>query len=387
MAKPSSIIADGRPTTWGWLAIAAAGGLLFVLVLAGIALGVSIPLPDAAPGGQATEVLAADGKVIGAISGEQRRKIVPLAEISPFLQKAAVATEDRTFYQHSGISFRGIARALTTNVGAGGIEQGGSTITQQYARNAFQEVGTERSIFRKIREIGLAAKIERRYPKDRILEFYLNTIYFGRGAYGAEAASLTYFKKPAKDLTLSQAAYLAGVIRSPERFQVDKDPTAVLRIRNEVLNDMVRSGYITPAEAAVARADSIIDDFKLGPTRLDSLVGGFFIEHIRRMLLTPEYDFTEAEVLGGGLKIHTTLDLRMQQAAEQAIATTLTSPTDPEAALVSMDAEGNVLAMVGGREVADPVRVRGFNYAANARPSDSGGRQAGSAFKPFALAA
>jgi penicillin-binding protein 1A len=387
MAQRSKLVSEGRPTARGWWVLGAAAAAAVVFALIAVIVGVSVPLPDSAPGGQATEVLDAQGKLIGALRGEQRRQIVPMDQISKHLQMATVATEDRSFYEHSGVSYRGMVRALFTNVSAGQVEQGGSTLTQQYARNAFERVGTKRTIFRKLKEIALAKKIERRYPKDKILEFYLNTVYFGRGAYGAEAAAQTYFKKSAKDLDLGQAAYLAGVLRSPERFQFDKNPQGVVAIRNEVLGDMVREGYITQAEMVQVQGQNILSQFKLGPIKLDSARAGYFMEHIRRLLGTREYGFTEAEVLGGGLQIHTTLDLRMQQAAESAVSSTLNLPTDPEAALVAMDPEGRVKAMVGGRDVNDIVRARGFNFAANVRKGDGGGRQAGSAFKPFALAA
>jgi penicillin-binding protein 1A len=250
MPQLSGLIREGRPTARGWLVLGAAAAGAMVFALIAVVVGVSVPLPDAAPGGQATEVLDAEGKLIGALRGEQKRQIVPMDQISTHLQRATVATEDRSFYQHSGVSYRGMVRALFTNVSAGQVEQGGSTLTQQYARNAFERVGTKRSIYRKLKEIALAKKIERRYPKQKILEFYLNTVYFGRGAYGAEAAAQTYFKKSAKDLDLGQAAYLAGVLRSPERFQADRNPQSVLAIRNEVLGDMVRAGYISQAEMA-----------------------------------------------------------------------------------------------------------------------------------------
>ncbi|HYO00163.1 MAG TPA: transglycosylase domain-containing protein, partial [Actinomycetota bacterium] len=385
--KLSFLYTDGKPTTFGWILIGGVvTGILAIGALATLIFTVSVPLPDAAPGGSATEVLDANGDLIGTLKGEQKRKIVPLDQISPLLQEAVVATEDRRFYEHAGISTRGMVRALFTNVQAGEVAQGGSTITQQYARNAYGRVGTERTITRKIREIALARRIEQRYSKDKILEFYLNTIYFGRGAYGAEAAALTYFKKPAKDLTLNEAAFLAGAIRSPENYQPDENPESVVRIRNEVLGDLVATGKLTEAEAGAARGEDILAQFKLGQTELDTSRAGYFIEYVRRVLRTEEYAFTDAELLGGGLKIETTLDLKMQEAAEQAVSSTMNQPNDPEVALIAMDPEGAVKAMIGGRDTQDRVRALGFNFAANVNPDDEGGRQAGSAFKPIALA-
>ena len=378
-------VTGGKPTTLSWVLLGTAGaGILAVAGLLLFVFTVNVPLPDAAPGGQATEVVDTRGDLIGTLKGEQKRKIVPLSEIAPVLQEAVVATEDRRFFEHSGISYRGMVRALFANVQAGGVSQGGSTITQQYARNAFGRVGTERTFLRKAREVALARRIENRYSKEKILEFYLNTIYFGRGAYGAEAAALTYFKKPAKDLTLTEAAFMAGAIRAPERFQPDENGEDAVRIRNEVLSDMVATGKLTNAEASQARAEDLLALFKLGPTQLDTARAGFFVEHVRRLLQTDEYGFEDAELLGGGLRIETSLDLKMQDAAEKAVSSVMNRPEDPEVALVAMDPEGHVRAMIGGRDVGDRVRALGFNFAANVGDAE-GGRQAGSAFKPIAL--
>ncbi|MBW3591578.1 MAG: transglycosylase domain-containing protein, partial [Actinobacteria bacterium] len=392
LSKPtlSTFYSEGKPTTAGWIAagIGAVGlvAVIAVAVLTISALRVDVPLPDNAPGGQATEVLDAHGDLIGALKGEQKRQIVELADMAPALQEAVVATEDRRFYEHNGLSFRGMVRALLTNTWAGEVEQGGSTITQQYARNAFGRIGTERTVSRKVKEIVVARKVENRYSKDKILESYLNTVYFGRGAYGAEAAALTYFKKPAKDLTLDEAAFLAGIIRSPEYFQPEEHAQDAVRIRNKVLGDMVAAGYLTEAEADEARRADLIAKFKLGPTHLDSPRAGFFMEHVRRLLRSDQHGFSDAELLGGGLTIHTSLDLHMQDAAEAAVFEVLPEPDNPEVALIAMDPDGFVRAMVGGRDVKDRVRALGFNFASNVRQEQEGGRPAGSAFKPIALA-
>ena len=384
--RSSIFVSNGKPTPLSWVLIGGvAVGVLAVLGVILVVFTVDVPLPERAPGGQPTEIVDSKGELIGTLRGEQKRKIVPLAEIAPVLQEAVVATEDRGFFEHSGISYRGMLRALFTNVGAGGVEQGGSTITQQYARNAFGRVGTERTLLRKAREIALARRIENRYSKEKILEFYLNTIYFGRGAYGAEAAALTYFKKPARELTLNEAAFVAGAIRAPERFQPDKNPQEAVRIRNEVLSDMVATGKLSQAEAAATRSADLLGQFKLGPTQLDTTRAGFFVEHVRRLLLTEEFGFDESELLGGGLKVETSLDLQMQEAAEASVASVLNRPDDPEVALLAMDPEGYVRAMIGGRDVGDRVRALGFNFAANVREDDDGGRQAGSALKPVTL--
>lgn len=387
-----TFIRAGRPTVWGWSLIGASASTgIALIVVAALIAGVNVPLPAQVPGDQAiqaSQVFDAQGKVIGILRGEQNREDVSLKQISPHLINAVVATEDRFFFKHSGVSPRGIVRAFYTNLSSGEVAQGGSTITQQYARTAFKkQVGNSRTFSRKVREIDLAQKLEERYSKDAILELYLNSAYFGRRAYGAEAAAQNYFKVRAQDLSLGQAAYLAGVLRAPKRFQVETDPQAVVRIRNEVLSDMERARLVSRADAYKARTEDIVANLSYKSGNPQTAQAGYFIEHVRRLLQTPEFGFTEAQVSRGGLKIYTTLDMRMQAAAENAVRTTLNLPDDPEVALVAMDTRGNVRSMVGGRDVDDPERARGFNFATNVRSDDGGGRPPGSAFKPFALAA
>lgn len=349
-----------------------------------------IPLVSAAPGAQSSKVFDINGKEIGSFHGEENRTIVSLEAISNNLKEAVVAAEDRTFYSHPGVSLKGIFRAALSNFKQGEIGQGASTITQQYAR-AVSGIGSERSYMRKIKEATLAVKIEKTLTKNKILENYLNTVYFGRGAYGAEAAAQTYFKKPARDLDVAESAYLAGIIRSPGRYQYDGNPSgpsvqSVATIKNRVLDAMLAAGYIDQAKLAEGKAVALHTRFKFGQgAEQDSPVAGYFIEYVRKLLLQ-DFKIPEADLLGGGLKIYTTLDLDMQLAAEEAVRSTMNLPTDPEVALLSMDPQGQVKAMVGGRVVDDAARARGFNFAANL-PGADGGRQAGSAFKPFALAA
>jgi membrane peptidoglycan carboxypeptidase len=224
--------------------------VIAALLLAGCALLIgsllvgSVPLPEALPAVRTSQILAADGRVVGSLYGEENRTIVGLDQIAPELRDAVIAAEDRAFYRHSGVSPRGVLRAVFANVRGGRVEQGGSTITQQYVRNAFASVGKERTFYRKVKEALLAVKFERISTKDQILEYYLNTVYFGRGAYGAEAAARTYFNAPASQLNLSQAAYLAGAIRSPGRFQPDRSMQAAVTVRNIVLDAKRR--YLDP---------------------------------------------------------------------------------------------------------------------------------------------
>lgn len=380
-----------RPRPTGLRAVLSKWWLILALVVAGFVLLqvagflTDIPLPAAAPGAQSSKLYDSQGELIYTFHGTENRTIVPLDQISNTLKQAVVAAEDRSFYTHPGVSIKGIVRAALSNVQAGEVGQGASTITQQYART-FAEVGKERTLTRKVREASMAVKIEREYSKDKILEFYLNTVYFGRGAYGAEAAAQSYFKKPAKDLDLAEASYLAGIIRSPSRYQQESNPQGVPVIRDRVLGSMNQAGFITPRQEAEAKSVDLATRFKFGlSAELDSPRAGYFVEYVRKLLLR-DFKIQEKDLLGGGLKIYTTLDLRMQDAAENAVRSTLNADNDPEVGLLAMDPQGRVKAMVGGRNVDDPQRARGFNFAANL-PGEDGGRQAGSAFKPIALAA
>ena len=366
---------------WWALGLGAIGLVVLGIILLVATVG-QVPIPDHVPGPQASKLLAADGTLVGTLHGVENRTIVPLSEIAPDFQHAVVSAEDRNFYNEGGVSVRGTLRALFADVQAGGAAQGGSTITQQYVRNAFPEVGRSKSIFRKLKEVVLAVKLGHRYPKDKVLEFYLNTVYFGRGAYGAETAAHAYFGKSAKDLTLPESAFLAGIIRSPENYQPQTNPAGVVRIQKVVLDNLVRDAKITPEQAAAAASQPL--DFSHGVTGPTSARAAYFIEYVRRFL-KDQAKLSDQDILTGGLTINTTLDLKMQDAAEAAISSTLNNANDPEAALVAMDNGGNVRAMVGGRQVTSTARAQGFNVAYQ-RSGNTGGRQAGSAFKPFTLA-
>jgi penicillin-binding protein 1A len=364
-----------------------AGGVVALVIISFLMLFLgAVPLPEALASAQSSKVLAADGQLIGTFHGEENRTIVPLDQVSMNLQNAVVATEDRSFYEHPGVSLKGIIRAVFTNVSERGVRQGGSTITQQYVRNSFEQVGRERTIFRKVKEAVLAVKIERKFSKAKILEFYLNTVYFGRGAYGAEAAARSYFSKSAKDLNVNESAYLAGSIRAPQRFQPDSNPDSAESIRKEVLSDMVEAGKLKKEEAEANRAQPL--GFQLAQSvEAQSARAAYFLEYVKQILYN-EFKLTDREIFGGGLTVRTTLDLRLQDLAEKAITSTLDREDDPEAALVSIDTNGNLRAMVGGRVVNSIERARGFNFATMQRSDGQvNGRQAGSAFKPFTLAA
>ncbi len=382
--RPSAPVERSRASRWllrlGWLlpvfALGVAGAVLFLTYAFA-----NIPLPREVPLASATEVYDADGNLIGIFSGEQRRFLINTEKLinnknTEHIGQAVIAAEDRTFYEHNGISLRGMARAAWADITSGEIAQGGSTITQQYIKQAVL-VDPGRTVERKLKEAILAVKLERRYSKDEILGFYLNTVYFGRGSYGIEAAARTYFDKSAAELDVGETAFLAGIIPSPESYQPDDDQEAARARRDRVLTQMIEQGYINQSTADKWMGKRIKIVKGGDPTTGKDQPAAYFMEWLRRGL-EREYG---SELYTGGFKIHTTLDMEMQQAAEDTIAATLTEAEDPQAALVSMTPNGAIKAFVGGRDFDNVKKARGFNYA-----SDNY-RQAGSSYKPFTLLA
>jgi penicillin-binding protein 1A len=317
-------------------------------------------------------IYASDGKtVLAVLHGDESRIVVPSEEISPIMKQAIVAVEDRRFWQHRGVDFRGIVRAVWADVRNKEVVQGGSTITQQFVKNAYTK--QERTISRKLKEAALAWQLERRWSKDRILTAYLNTIYFGNGAYGVEMAARVYFHEHASDLTLPQAALLAGLPASPGAYDPAANPEAAERRRRTVLKLMADQGLITREDAAAADEKPMPDPDQI---RLPASSGrqGYFAEYVKEQLV-PYYG--SGKVFGGGLRIYTSIDLELQRLAQAAIDKWLPDREGPSAALVAIDPrDGRVLAMVGGRNY----RQSQFNLAVQ------GERQAGSSFKPFVLA-
>lgn len=317
---------------------------------------------------QTTVILDSTGKTLVRLFAEENRQVVDFDAMPQHLKQAVIATEDKRFYEHEGVDPIGITRALVVDVIKGERAQGGSTITQQYVKQAF--VTSERTIQRKIKEAILAQRVERRYSKDEILGQYLNTIYFGHGAYGVEAAARAYFGHSVKKLTLPEAAMIAGVIKSPRRYSPYLEPEAALVRRNVVLNQMAAQGYITAAELAEAKASPI----ELAGLKPASTKAPYFVEWIKAQLIE---EFGEQMVYRGGLRVATTLDPKAQSAAEKAIKAILNKKDDPSAALVAVrPGTGEVLAMVGGRDF----ETQQYNVAVQGR------RQPGSAFKTFVLA-
>lgn len=339
-----------------------------------------IKLPSQIQVTSSAEIFDRNGEPIGFYADEVRRFLLSrdeLDELPKFVGQAVVSAEDRDFYNHDGVSLKGIARAAWQNFRGGRVSQGGSTITQQYVKVAIIK-NPERTISRKVKEAILAIKLERRFSKRQILGFYLNTIYFGRGAYGIEAAARTYFNRHASELRLDQAAFLASIIPAPESYQPDKSQEVARARRDLVLNRMHSHGYIN--DRRLKRATRGRVKLNLGPGSVEKKQeAAYFIEWLRRYL-EQDQDLREC-LYSCGWKIHTTIDMDLQQAAEDAVDSQLTEAVDPQAALVSMTPKGQVRAMVGSRGRYDNIkRARGFNYA-----TDYPGRHAGSAFKPFTL--
>jgi len=362
--------------------------LLLTAALSGIGYVLArVPLPEEDVPVETTFLYDADGNKLAELSGGENRTSVRLEEISQHLIDAVLAAEDRAFYRHPGVNFASIVRAAIADL-RGRPLQGGSTITQQYVKLVF--VGTERTIVRKLKEATLAVKLERELSKDEILERYLNRVYFGRGAHGAQAAAEAYFGKDVAELGVAEAAYLAGLIRAPEDADASRFPEEADARRDLVLDAMVDEGYIdaaerdaieaTPVSSYVRVRDEVVQDKVAAPEAGTQ----YFVEHVRRQLAAR---FGDARVNGGGLRVYTSLDVDLQRAAQRAVyADVLNQPGDPAGALVAIDADGYVRAMVGGRDwndTADPyARV---NFATGVEGGGTG-RQAGSSFKPFVLA-
>jgi len=323
---------------------------------------------------------------------EQDRVMVSLDQVPQHLIDAFIAVEDRSFYRHWGLNMLAIGKALYEDLAARRIVRGASTITQQLARNLF--LTQDRTLTRKIKEAIVAVKIERHYTKDEILQMYLNQIYFGEGAYGVEAAARQFFGKPASDLTLAESAMLAGLPRNPTAYSPRRHMDAAKQRQAIVLRAMNEVGMITAAEAAAAKADTIVL-----AERERAAPGAYFAEYVRRRL---ERDYGANAIYREGLKVYTTLDLDLQIAAEKAVEDHLrrleaafdyvprdtvgpeTTPDDAvqtdyiQGALVAVDpATGYVLAMVGGRDYVES----NWNRATQSL------RQPGSAFKVFVYTA
>jgi len=365
----------GGRRPWLRLSLLGMGVLLLLLVLAAAWLWATTELPPARSIGESAVLLDRNGEELAVLAQEGLRLEVPLDEMAPLAVDALLAAEDRRFYEHTGVDPVGIGRAVWNNLRDDDL-QGGSTITQQLVKNAY--LSSERTVTRKLREAVLAVKLERAADKDVILERYLNTVYFGRGAYGLEAAARTFFDTSAAELAPEQAALLVGMLRSPNRLDPANDLAAATERRDDVLRAMVETDALTADEARAAMATPVQTvAAEASPTTLRAGVAPHFVEHVRGLLVER---FGEQALYDEGLVVRTTLDLADQRAAEAAVAAHLDDPTDPQAALVAIDRSGAVRAWVGGRDF-EALQV---DLAAGAGGS---GRQPGSTFKPVALAA
>lgn len=357
-------------------------GALAIALLATACSVEPIEDPGIGAGDLTTTVYAADGSVLAEWHAEQDRLLVTYDELPTHFIDAVVAIEDRRFWVHPGIDLRSVARATVENLEAGAIVEGGSTITQQYVKNVL--LGGEVTLERKAEEMGLALQIEETLTKQEIIERYLNTVFFGEGAYGIGAAAKRFFGKAPADLTLGESALLAAVINSPSRLNPYDNMVGALERREVVLDAMLELGWVGASDAIRAASEPVM----LSPRgTADRMRYPYFTDEVRRRLLenpalgaTPEERW--AKVTAGGLTVYTTLRPSVQQAAETAIASIIPDG-GPSGALVAIDPrDGSVLAIVGGRDFYDPEDpIAQFNLATQGR------RQPGSAFKPFTLAA
>ena len=404
MARPAVRAALRFPWKFFFILVGVA-----VFLLAGVVFGVVQWLRQdlVGPGGAIaiqppvkTVVYDARGRVLHEFFNENRSS-VPLRQIPRHLINATIATEDRNFYQHWGVDLWGVARAAVTDVLHMRRAQGGSTITQQLARNRF--LTHEKTWTRKLKEVALAIEIERHYTKDEILELYFNQIYFGEGAYGVEAASKTYFGKPLRELTLPECALLAGIPANPSHYSPRRRPAAARARRGKVLRNMLTTGALTQVEFDNAMSAPL----GVTPLRYSNDRAPYFVEMVRLHL---DEKYGSNAVYEGGLKVYTTLDMDLQQIAERALEKQLSSleadlkiksafasyaPPPPSAladpqrpqlqampylqgAVAAIDPRtGYIRALVGGRNW----NHSNFNRATQAQ------RQPGSAFKPFVYTA
>ena len=317
-------------------------------------------------------IYASDGQtILATLRGAESRILVGSNQIAPIMRQAIVAIEDKRFYRHRGVDLRGIGRAIWADITSKKVVQGGSTITQQFVKNSC--VTSQRTISRKLKEAALAWQLEQRWSKNRILTAYLNTIYFGNGAYGIQRAAQTYFNKPASRLTLPEAALLAGIPADPTRYDPVTNPRTARARRLEVLNAMQAENEITKLDVQLADRSALP---RAADVRLPGIQGPapYFVNYVKQQLIER---YGTRRVFGGGLNVHTTIDLRLQRLARQAIERVLNEPNGPSAALVAIRPRtGEILAMYGG----DNFRQSQFNLAVQ------GERQPGSSFKPFVLA-
>ncbi|MGH9276815.1 MAG: transglycosylase domain-containing protein, partial [Acidimicrobiales bacterium] len=387
--------------------------VLLPIAVAGVSLGAYLFLPLPTPElprpnvgvepSRITHIYDTAGNEIGVLRKFDTKVPVEQADIPEVLKQAVVAAEDQRFYSHSGIDIKASIRAAWADFQGREVVQGGSTITQQYVKQVY--TGGERTFSRKMKEAVIASRIDRQLDKDEILYRYLQTIYLGGGAYGVGAAAESYFKKKVNDVTLSEAALLAGIIPAPSDYEPRGNPAIAEANRVRVLGEMLAQGRITPAQHAEAVAQHVnlvgVDAQPDGPAtvvhplELQTATEPYFVDAVRRYL---QAKYGDDEIYRGGLRVETSLDPKLQQLAKDAVSKSLSGTSAPlEMAMVTVEpGTGYVKALVGGRDFA----VSQVNLALGSCPDQqtvpkdgpiclSGGgtgRQPGSAFKPITLA-
>ncbi len=351
--------------------VLATGGILVLYYLNSLpTLEELTPSPIA----QTSKVYALDGSLVTEFHSEENREIIPFHEMSQYIKDAVVAVEDKRFYEHQGVDYIRIIGAFIADIKAGDLSQGASTITQQYIKNVY--FTPEKTFRRKINEALIAIQLERNYTKDKILEMYLNTVCFGSGAYGIQKASEIYFGVDASELTLPQAALLAGLVRIPEVYSPFNDIEKSKTRRNLVLQLMYDQGFIDTDQYLDALAEPVVinQDRTYNSELFSSRIAPYFIDYVKQNLYDKK--FTDYDVFKGGLRIYTTLDTELQKKAEEAVKKVFPEDPEPSYSLVSVDPDnGYIYALIGGKDYS----TSKFNIATQ------GKRQPGSAFKTLVL--
>jgi penicillin-binding protein 1A len=360
------------------LGVLATIAVIGVLSLAGYVLAIASTAPDLselkpADKGQISVVYAADGSRLGFVQSDILRRVIPWSEVPVDLRRATVAIEDERFYKHKGVDVNAIVRAGIKNLESGETVQGGSTITQQLVRALYIK-DPKRNFARKIREAKLASELEKKHSKSWVLHSYLNSVPYGtvqgRTAIGAEAAAVTFFDKHAKNLNLEESALLAGLTQAPSEYNPFRNPQAAIERRNEVLKKMLDNGYITDADYQQAAGAPL--ELKRG-RRYEERREPYFFDYMQEQLIER---YGVGVVRTGGLRIHTTINPKMQDQAREAINSYYADPNGPSSAIVAIDpSNGKIRAMASSGTYRD----RTFNIAAD------GHRQPGSAFKTMVL--
>ena len=317
---------------------------------------------------EAIQLFDRNDKMICTVEGDEDRRVIPLNQVSPQMQQAMLAAEDHHFYEHHGVNVMSVVRASIANLQAGHVVEGGSTITQQLVKNLFF-TDAQRTMNRKVKEALVAYELERRYSKEKILEMYLNQVYFGNNAYGIERAASRYFDKTAAELSVAQSAFLAGLVKAPSELGLAANRKEALTRQYEILDKMVEYGYITTSQCAAAKKTKLV--FKKGANPLQRYP--FYVSHVLELLRDR---FSQAEMRRQGLRVYTNLDPQAQDLAEKTLEADIKKAPKgvSQAALVSVNVQdGAVIAIVGG---VGNFWKHQFNRATNPHT-------AGSSFKPF----